>query len=471
MRLIFALSAFLCAPLLPIAQSSAGEPHGNDPLLFVVSLKEQNLQAWRGGAMIAETRISSGKPGNSTPTGIFSVLHKTKFHRSNLYSNAPMPWMQRLTWTGVALHQGVVPQYPASHGCIRLPEDVAENLYSMSAPGVHVVVNPDSVSPRSISHAFLPQPVAVPASMPLDRSMGYPVEEASSLWKEPRTEKPLRILISRSDSANLKFEVQAGLKQLGYYFDEVDGLVGSATVAAVRAFQEAQLLPANGTLNADTISALYKVLGKQLPPNGRLYVRQGFEPLFDAPIHINDVEKPLGTHLFTMRETDLASGKTGWQVLTLENSLGKYTRAVHGIDPEASDFVSAEAMLDRVQIAPETKEKIARLLTPGSSIATSDTGFGPYTGWSTDFVVSTRSAEKAEQIASVKRNLKPVKRGSDVVRGDGGDLVVIEGRVHVRQDRPRWLQPVDPMKGFLQRKVTGVRPVLKRVKNPRIKPL
>ncbi len=465
------VSSLLVASGLALAQEQPAAAHGSDPLLFVVSLNDQKLQAWRGNAMIAETKISSGKPGHSTPTGVFSVLHKTKFHRSNLYSNAPMPWMQRLTWTGVALHQGVVPDYPASHGCIRLPEDLAENLYSMSAPGVHVAVNPEVIAPRAISHPLLPQPYKAEIGMRLDRSMGYPVVEPSSLWKEASSGKPLRMLITRGENSALASDVQSGLKQLGYYTDKVDGLVGEATMSALRMFQEVHGLPANGNLTPQTVTALFKTLGKVPPANGRLYVRQGFEPLFDVPIHIKSGQMPFGTHLFTMFGTDLAQGKTGWQVLTLENSLGKYTRAVHGIDPDASEKTTAESILDRVEISPQTAEKISRLLTPGSSIATSDTGFGPYTGWNTDFVVSTRSAEKAELVASANGNLKPVKRRSDVVRRNGGDLVVIEGRVHMREVRPRWLQPLDPMKGFLQRKVTGVRPVLKRIQNPRIKPL
>ena len=110
------------------------------PMLVVVDLASQRLVAYRGGEPVAASPVSTGKPGHGTPRGVFTILQKRSFHRSNLYSNAPMPFMQRLTWQGVALHAGDLPGYPASHGCIRLPHDFARKLFAQTRTGMTVMV-------------------------------------------------------------------------------------------------------------------------------------------------------------------------------------------------------------------------------------------------------------------------------------------------------------------------------------------
>lgn len=110
------------------------------PVVVVVSLPEQMVHVYRGGVRIGRSTISSGKPGYETPTGVFPILQKRKTHFSNKYNNAPMPFMQRLTWDGVALHGGKIPGYPASHGCVRLPHEFAEELFQATEHGVNVVV-------------------------------------------------------------------------------------------------------------------------------------------------------------------------------------------------------------------------------------------------------------------------------------------------------------------------------------------
>jgi hypothetical protein len=103
-----------------------------------VSIRDQRLYVYRGGTLVAVSTVSTGMPGHRTPTGEFSVLQKRVWHRSNLYSNAPMPYMQRLTWGGIALHAGHNPGYPASHGCIRLPHAFARRLFGETALGTRV---------------------------------------------------------------------------------------------------------------------------------------------------------------------------------------------------------------------------------------------------------------------------------------------------------------------------------------------
>lgn len=113
-------------------------------VVIVVSLPQQLAHVYRGGVQIGVSTISTGKPGHDTPPGVFTILQKQKMHRSTLYDDAPMPFMQRLTWDGIALHAGRLPGYPASHGCIRLPAAFAEALYGVTDHGGVVVVADDA---------------------------------------------------------------------------------------------------------------------------------------------------------------------------------------------------------------------------------------------------------------------------------------------------------------------------------------
>ncbi|WP_240884717.1 L,D-transpeptidase family protein [Sphingomonas sp. SFZ2018-12] len=115
-----------------------GDPR--QPVRIVVSLPMQQLFVYRGRALIGASTISSGTRAKPTPVGEFTILQKRPFHRSNLYSDAPMPFMQRLTWDGIALHGGDLPGYPASHGCIRLPTDFARELFALTGLGAEVAV-------------------------------------------------------------------------------------------------------------------------------------------------------------------------------------------------------------------------------------------------------------------------------------------------------------------------------------------
>ena len=112
--------------------------------LIVISKKSQNMFVFSDGTLWASTPISTGKRRHETPSGVFPILQKRKFHRSNIYSNAPMPFMQRLTWDGIALHAGRVPGYAASHGCVRMPHEFAQSLFKLTnASKTTVVIGDD----------------------------------------------------------------------------------------------------------------------------------------------------------------------------------------------------------------------------------------------------------------------------------------------------------------------------------------
>src|SRR5262245_49665684 len=112
----------------------------NGPLHVVVSLPDQRISVYDDGALLARSVVSTGVPSHPTPLGVFSVIGKHRWHRSNLYSAAPMPYMQRITWSGVALHEGIVPGRPASHGCIRLKKDFAIRLWHLTRRGTRVII-------------------------------------------------------------------------------------------------------------------------------------------------------------------------------------------------------------------------------------------------------------------------------------------------------------------------------------------
>lgn len=123
------------------------------PVTLLVSLRDQRGYLYREGRRIAVTTVSTGRPGYDTPTGVFPIMGKKKTHYSNRYENAPMPWMQRLTRWGHALHAGDVRPTPASHGCVRLPPEFARQLFALTRTGDLVVISED-LSPRSLAIAF-----------------------------------------------------------------------------------------------------------------------------------------------------------------------------------------------------------------------------------------------------------------------------------------------------------------------------
>src|SRR6202166_1938938 len=145
-------------------EKESSKPQG--PLIIAISIEKQKLRIYDANGFFAETPISTGMKGHPTPTGVFSVIQKQKLHHSNIYSGAPMPYMQRITWSGIAIHAGVLPGYPASHGCIRMPAAFALKMYGWTTMGARVVITPDEMIPSSFSHPLLvaqkivPQPLA-----------------------------------------------------------------------------------------------------------------------------------------------------------------------------------------------------------------------------------------------------------------------------------------------------------------------
>jgi lipoprotein-anchoring transpeptidase ErfK/SrfK len=144
------------------------KPQG--PLIISISIAQQKLRVYDANGLFAESPVSTGMPGHPTPMGVFSVIQKQKFHRSNIYSGAPMPFMQRITWSGVAMHAGVLPGYPASHGCIRMPAAFAVKMYNWTRMSARVIVTPGDVIPANFSHPLLAAVKVVPQAVAVEET-------------------------------------------------------------------------------------------------------------------------------------------------------------------------------------------------------------------------------------------------------------------------------------------------------------
>jgi lipoprotein-anchoring transpeptidase ErfK/SrfK len=178
----------------PVKESA--KPQG--PLIIAISIDKQKLKIYDANGFFAETPISTGMRGHPTPMGVFSVIQKHKWHRSNIYSGAPMPFMQRITWSGIAIHAGVLPGYPASHGCIRMPMGFAVKMWGWTKMGARVVITPGEMTPASFSHPVLatrkvvPQPSAANESQP-DTPPATAAAEATN------TDAPAKSVVSETD--------------------------------------------------------------------------------------------------------------------------------------------------------------------------------------------------------------------------------------------------------------------------------
>jgi lipoprotein-anchoring transpeptidase ErfK/SrfK len=190
----------------------SSKPQG--PLIIAISIEKQKLRIYDANGFFAETPISTGMKGHSTPMGVFSVIQKQKLHHSNIYSGAPMPYMQRITWSGIAIHAGVLPGYPASHGCIRMPMAFAVKMWNWTKMGARVVVTPGEMTPSSFSHPLLaaqkvvPQPTA--ANEPqADAPLAAKSDKASDATITPATSEAnleLRSTVGHSEGVKSVIE-------------------------------------------------------------------------------------------------------------------------------------------------------------------------------------------------------------------------------------------------------------------------
>jgi lipoprotein-anchoring transpeptidase ErfK/SrfK len=187
-----------------VEKEAGTKPQG--PLIINVSIEQQRVRVYDTNGLYAESPVSTGMKGHSTPMGVFSVIQKQKYHQSNIYSGAPMPYMQRITWSGIAMHAGVLPGYAASHGCIRMPMAFAVKMYGWTRMGARVIVTPGTISPENFSHPLLvtqrvmPQPVAddLPKA---DAPLGVKGDKGAD---KPETSLELRSTVGHVQQASLR---------------------------------------------------------------------------------------------------------------------------------------------------------------------------------------------------------------------------------------------------------------------------
>jgi L,D-transpeptidase catalytic domain len=164
------------------------------PVLIVVSQPEQVAYVYRNGIRIARSSVSTGRPGHPTPVGVFDILEKEKDHESTIYKGAEMPWMERLTWSGIALHAGNLPGYPDSHGCVRLPLEFSKLLYTVTTQGGTVIIADATSAPRETVHPGMIYSQLTPPSADAPLSAGE-----FSWTPDQATHGPVTILFSAAD--------------------------------------------------------------------------------------------------------------------------------------------------------------------------------------------------------------------------------------------------------------------------------
>jgi hypothetical protein len=376
----------------------AKQPSG--PLILAISIGNQRVTVYDNGAPVAVSPISTGMPGHPTPMGVFSVIQKQRWHHSNLYSNAPMPYMQRITWSGVALHAGVVPGHPASHGCIRLPDRFAVRLWGMTKVGARVIITRGTASPYEITHPRLAGLVKSEAAT-----------EAGTSNAPSSASHNGAVIMAATDAAAAGGTAARKLRQDAKSASEVGASAqadGGASLDKATETSEPGQPPAGEPVpkTDDTKQQIDNALQHPGPVSlfvsrrlGKLFVRKGFAPVFETPITIAHPELPLGTHLFTASRSANDGDPVRWLAVSIgyDRTAGspRAKRKGRGARDELSSTAdsprrAAADALDRIELPPEALERIAPLITPGASLLISDQGLGSETGQDTDFIVVTK---------------------------------------------------------------------------------
>jgi hypothetical protein len=391
-----------------------------DPVLAIVSLQSQRITIYDAKGWILRAPVSSGQRGRETPAGIFSVIQKDADHHSNLYDDAFMPHMQRLTWSGIALHGGPLPGYAASHGCVRMPFDFAEHLFDMTQMGLRVIVAPTDVTPVEIDHPVLfqakPGADALAAARIAEaddaakkadqarRSAGAAFRESAQAMAAARVAENQK---RRAEAlvATAEMSLGSATSDEARQQAETDKAQATARVAELQTQldtareQQQQKLDAltkvrEAAAAAETVRAMAADIARQATrqtepvsvlisrKTQRLYVRQGFEPVLDVPVTIADPERPIGTHIFTAMERTGGENKLRWSVVSLEAGPS------HGRNAEraAAQPASAKNALDRIVIPQDVLDRIIGI-APRSSLIVTDEALSSETGKGTDFVV------------------------------------------------------------------------------------
>ncbi|CAN7401872.1 L,D-transpeptidase [Bradyrhizobium sp. LjRoot220] len=461
----FAVMAALAALTAPTADAAPRQPRpaapkeataprdAGEPIMAIVSIKTQQVTLYDAEGWILRAPVSTGTSGRETPAGVFAVLEKNKEHRSNMYDDASMPNMQRITWNGIALHGGPLPGYAASHGCVRMPFGFADKLFDKTRIGMRVIISPNDAEPVEFSHPALFSPKAEAIAAAPARAEALPREAAEAAKAADEAKKAaaaatretatltaslrkLQVLKTRADAElayadkalaaartdeararaeDLKQKAAAKAADLGTQLEAAKTDSKAKLDAAAAAKDAAKVAQAR---KADTAKAASEAKLALEPVSiyisretQKLYVRRPthkpapdgggivFDATIEVPVTIRNPERPIGTHVFTA----VAQNDSGlrWTAVSIDN---------------ADD---AKAALDRITIPQEVLDRIAPTAVPRSSIVISDEPLSVETNYRTEFVVVLSTQPQGGFITRKPTPPIDVYAANDSFAGDG----------------------------------------------------
>src|SRR5215467_8144461 len=351
-------------------QATAARPAG-EPIMAIVSIKSQRVPFYDADGWILRAPVSTGTKGRETPAGVFAVLEKDKDHHSSLYDDAWMPNMQRITWHGIALHGGPLTGYAASHGCVRMPYDFAENLFEETRIGMRVIISPQDAEPVDFSHPilFMPKPEAIAAAPARSQALAREAADAAATADEAKkiastaTREAASVTASlrkleglkksadnelayvekvlaaaktdqaRAKAEELKQKATTKAADAAAQLDAARADAKSKPEAAAAAKDAAKAAEARKTATAkaalEAKLALEPVSVYISRATQKIYVRRNthkpapdgggevFDTSIEAPVTIRNPDQPIGTHIFTA----MAKSDTGlrWSAVTIDN--------------------------------------------------------------------------------------------------------------------------------------------------------
>ena len=402
----------------PTVEAVAQRPAG-EPIMAIVSIKTQKVTFYDADGWILRAPVSTGTTGRETPAGVFAIVEKDKDHHSTMYDDAWMPNMQRITWNGLALHGGPLPGYAASHGCVRMPYEFAEDLFDKTRIGMRVIIAPDDPAPVDFSHPllFVPKASAIALAPARAQTLTREADQAAQIADDaknaakaaareaaalPATLKKLEwqkkaadgevayadraLAAAKTDQARAKAEelkAKAGprAEQAATQLDAVKADAKSkidavaSTKDAAKAAEAKKADTAKVALEAKL--ALEPVSVYISRATQKLYVRRNthkelpdggekFDSTIEVPVTIRDPGRPIGTHIFTA--VGLTDTGLRWTAVTID------------------DGDDAKDALDRITIPQDVLDRIAPTAVPRSSIVVSDEPLSKETNYRTEFV-------------------------------------------------------------------------------------
>jgi lipoprotein-anchoring transpeptidase ErfK/SrfK len=338
----------------PVVEKDTGaKPVG--PLIIAISIEKQKLRVYDANGLFAESPVSTGMKGHPTPMGVFSIIQKHKMHHSNIYSGAPMPFMQRITWSGVAMHAGVLPGYPASHGCIRMPLAFAQKIWNWTRMGARVVVTPGEITPASFSHPVLVTqkvtPVANDAPQ-VDAPLGVKSDKGAEATP---ADKPL-------ETADAKLELRStvGHSQLTQTADASSSMPANAAITMSDASSAAEAAPAKAADVSGAEARPEAAKSDEAKPDTA--ARTEAEPVPARPADTAaSEEKPAD-----VKPADAVAGEVKPAAPAAAGNSTATAEAAAAVEEKANEKTAGSRIESPAESQPETTAGVAKTDAPGN---------------------------------------------------------------------------------------------------------